>query len=145
MPEFTLRAATSADIEFVFRVRNDPMTREASRTTDPVAWDAHERWFNSTIVRVDRRLLIGEASGASVSTIRFDDLPHGVEANWMVAPEARRRGFGFLTVREGIRIEQRRPILAEIKPSNRSSVAVALRAGFVPAGDAGDLLRFTLA
>jgi len=144
MPEFVLRAATLADIEFVFRVRNDPVTREASRTTDAVPWETHEQWFNSIIARPDRRLLIGEAAGASVSAIRFDNLQHGVEANWMVAPEARRCGYGFLTICEGIKMEHRRPIVADIKPSNRSSVAVALRAGFVPAGGAGGLLRFAL-
>ena len=87
-----IRSATTADSEALWLWRNDPATREASRTQKPVPWPDHSAWLERTLAGADRHLLIAERNGHALGVVRFDRLPgaepsHEVSIN--LRPDAR--------------------------------------------------------
>lgn len=121
-----LRPATIDDAEMLFTWRNDTLTREASINTDPVAWDSHVNWLRASLQSDKRKLLIAEAEGEPVGTVRFD---YGDEAemSWTVSPTARGKGLGKHMVRAAI---PNGPVIAHIKRENAASQRIAQFAGF---------------
>lgn len=122
-----LRPATIEDAQILFDWRNDPLTRESSISTDPVAWDDHVRWLEASLSNPNRELLVAEIDGVPVGTVRLDD---GVELSWTVAPSQRGKGIG----KQMVSLVERGSI-ARIKRSNVASQRIAGAAGFVLAED----------
>ena len=54
----TIRLATADDSERLFAWRNDPDTRRASHNTDVVPLERHAEWFEKSLQRSDRIMLI---------------------------------------------------------------------------------------
>lgn len=68
-----IRPATAADSADVLRWRNDPQTREQSRTTEIITQEMHDVWFESVIKSPDRSLFIAEREDAvPFGQVRFD-------------------------------------------------------------------------
>jgi len=100
MGEVRLRPATIADAELLFAWRNDPLTRAQSIHTEPVAWESHLAWLQSSLQNPDRQLYIAESAtnGAvqsiALGTVRADRTDGEYELSWTVAPEQRGKGWG---------------------------------------------------
>ncbi|SDP28555.1 Spore coat polysaccharide biosynthesis protein SpsG, predicted glycosyltransferase [Pedococcus dokdonensis] len=91
--EVTVRPATPADAEPLWHWRNDPTTREHSRSQEPVPLESHLAWLTASLARRDRHLLVGEVAGRPVGTIRWDEDSAGEwEVSITVAPDSRGRG-----------------------------------------------------
>lgn len=93
----TLRQAASEDSEMLWLWRNDPVTRRASRTTEAISWTVHERWLASVTSSPDRHLLIAEADGLLIGTVKFDRRqtePGTYEISINVRPDSRGSGVG---------------------------------------------------
>ncbi|PWC54982.1 hypothetical protein TSO221_06435 [Azospirillum sp. TSO22-1] len=141
-----LRPATAADAADLFRWRNDPLTRQQSLTTDAIPWDAHVAWLGRVLADPDRLLLIAEADGAAVGSVRCDvsrqgdGMGRGV-LSWQIAPEQRGRGYASAMLKAAVADGRLAglELWAEIKPDNAASRRAALAAGFTCARTAPDL------
>lgn len=123
MGEVRLRPATIADAELLFVWRNDPLTRQQSIHTEPVVWDSHLAWLETSLRNPNRQLYIAEgivqdAPGQPLilGTVRADKLDEEYELSWTVAPEQRGKGWGRKLV----------AALIEILPAQASYTAIVL-------------------
>lgn len=141
-----LRPATADDAAELFRWRNDPLTRRQSLSTDAIAWDTHRAWLDRVLADPERTLLIAEADGAAVGSVRCDVIREadgtrkGV-LSWQIAPERRGRGYASAMLKAAV--ADRRlaglELWAEIRPDNAASRRAAEAAGFTCARTAPDL------
>ena len=70
-----LRPATRADGPVLWRWRNDPATRAASRQKHEVTLDQHFGWLEASLQRDDRLLLVasddvGDVTGIGTNTLQ---------------------------------------------------------------------------
>lgn len=135
-----LRKATSDDAVDVWVWRNDPLTREMSRTTDEVPRAAHLGWFASSLTDPRRTILIGEVDGEKVGMVRFD---HGAktEVSININPAHRSRGYGYALLMAATRAVPG-DLWAEIKDQNLASQRLFERAGFRLNSTEGGLGRY---
>ena len=124
-----LRVATMADAKLLFVWRNDPETRAASLTTEPLDWDAHLAWLGEVLENSDRRLWVAE-EGGPVGQVRLDR--HGdVEIiSVSVAPSARGRGLAARIIAAAC-AQARGTVVARVRPDNDRSLRAFAAAGFV--------------
>ncbi len=148
-----LRGATPEDMELVWRWANDPETRAASFTPEPIPWESHVEWFRRRLSDPNCRIYIAEDDlGNPVGQIRFEptDDPGAVELSISVAGEWRGHGYGVAIVRAGssrvieeLAVEH---VDAVVKVSNEASLRSFRTAGLEELGPeerAGvDALRF---
>ncbi|HYF22985.1 MAG TPA: GNAT family N-acetyltransferase [Caulobacteraceae bacterium] len=144
-----LRRAGPEDAERLWRWRNDPAARAASHVTDPAPWDAHRLWFEQSLTRVDRLLLVGvyAETREPVGLVRFDVRDLGVwTVGINVAPDFRGLGLGKALLRVGMaRLAEQRHVgvfEAEVRLTNAASLALFEHCGFARAGEAGGFARF---
>lgn len=134
----TLRPAELHDAEEIFRWRNDPVTRAQSFTSVMITWPEHLAWFEKTLQREDRLLLLGVVGKKKIGVLRFD-LAQAEEAeiNINLAPESRGQGYGAALIRAGSRrlfekYPSVRRVYARIKSDNQASLRAFAKAGFLP-------------
>jgi len=98
-----VRRAAPADAELLFRWRNDEATRRWSRSPEVVDWGEHIRWFEASLAREGRLLLIlDDAAGVPVGTVRWDRQRDGEwEVSITLAPSQRGRGLAAMVLRAG--------------------------------------------
>lgn len=129
-----LRKATLDDCRTLFEWRNDPITVAMSLVSEPVPWENHVAWFESSLANPKRHLLVAELAGSPVGTIRFDDLDDTSEISITVSPERRGQGMGtgLLEVAdEWARMELGLDrIIARIKETNPASIAIFKKSGY---------------
>lgn len=131
----TVRPAQPADSPAVFAWRNDPATRAASRTPDPVPWSAHDAWFADVLTDPDRHLLVGSVDGEPVGVVRFDRRDDGRwEVSVNLAPAARGRRLATPLLRAAAgwlhRVEPPADVVAEIRADNAPSRRAFTAAGY---------------
>ncbi|WP_457252517.1 GNAT family N-acetyltransferase [Pedococcus sp. P5_B7] len=132
--EVEVRAATLADAELLWHWRNDPATRENSRSHEPVPLESHLAWLETSLARADRRLLVGEVAGRPVGTVRWDHEAAGEwEVSITVAPDSRGRGVaaGLLAAGEAWLAREATPMDPPASPGgpgDRAGVAAYLAA-----------------
>ena len=144
----TLRPADAYDSRALWEWRNDPVARAASLDTREIPWDDHVAWFASSLLKDARLMLIGVAAAnppARVGVVRFDfDTPGSAIVSITVAPAARGRGIGQELLRTGIEYVQlsrgRVVLKAQIRASNRASLTIFERAGFVRSEQVDDVI-----
>lgn len=128
-----LRVATSEDLPFLLRLRNDPETRKWSRTTEEISESVHGEWWRLTTDRIFvAEGLIGENENCSVpiGTVRFVRHPHELEMGIVIAPEYRGQGYAAEMVRLGLK-EAWAPVVAYVRVDNDKSIRAFERAGFI--------------
>jgi RimJ/RimL family protein N-acetyltransferase len=126
-----LRLAQPRDSRILFEWRNDPVTRANSKVTEPVKWEDHQKWFDSSLHNSNRVLMIAFLpAGKAVGTVRIDSRDDGAEeVSYTVAPEQRGQGIGKEMMRQ-IVAASRKDLIAEIKPDNESSIRIVQALGF---------------
>lgn len=132
-----LRRAGWRDLLRLYRWRNHPSTREQMRTTDPVRFRDHWRWFRETRADPTKALFIVLALGKPVGTTRIDYRHEGVltqaEITVTIAPKHRGRGLGTGAIRAvaGLATYQAPvEVYATIRAGNLASTAAFVGAGF---------------
>ncbi len=131
----TLRPAEPGDADRLLAWRNDPATRAASFSDDPVAPADHRAWLSRKLADPAVRLWIAEAGAQPIGTVRAErDAPGGAELHIAMAPEARGRGLATPVLEAaaaaaGSQLGVRR-LLARILPGNVASTRAFRRAGF---------------
>lgn len=139
------RPATLDDSSLLLRWRNDPATREVSRTHESISWEAHTGWYRRLLEDPRRELYVVERGGAPVGTVRFDALEaEEWEVSITLAPEARGVGLSrpVLAAGESAFLEGHpgTTLVAAILPENLPSQRLFARAGYQldPTRDDGD-------
>ncbi len=138
-PGLTLRPASAADCRLVWEWANDPDTRTASFSSEPIPWAQHVAWFAAQLADPQHRLYIAlDAAAQPVGQIRYEITGDEATVSIALAPGERRRGYGSTIIRQGTQqlfaSTLARRIHAYIKPDNLASVRAFERAGFTHAG-----------
>ncbi|GAA1029826.1 MULTISPECIES: GNAT family N-acetyltransferase [Amycolatopsis] len=152
MTSVIARDATEADAELLLAWRNDPATRQASRSTGVIDLASHLRWLRGVLAAPGRILLVLEEAGKPVGTVRFDDEGDGAwEVSITLAPESRGRGLSRPVLEAGEQALAARTdavaVLAAVHEENAASAALFERAGYLevaPPADGFRRLRKTL-
>ncbi|HKP23787.1 MAG TPA: UDP-2,4-diacetamido-2,4,6-trideoxy-beta-L-altropyranose hydrolase [Dongiaceae bacterium] len=139
-PRVTMRSATIADCESIWRWRNADFVLQGSKTPAPVSLPDHRAWFEAVLKDANRRVLIGEADGEPVGVLRFDLLENEATASVYLTPQGRGRGIGpELLIQGQIWLRSNAPhvvrIKAEIRSTNEASIEAFKAARYRRTGD----------
>jgi UDP-2,4-diacetamido-2,4,6-trideoxy-beta-L-altropyranose hydrolase len=131
----TLRVAGPADGERIWRWRNAPAARAASRSTDEIALGAHIDWYGRAITDPGRVILIGHAGGEAFGMVRFDATGEGTwDVSIALDPSRTGRGLGTRLLRRACAwLEADRPVRtfsASARETNASSLRAFSSCGF---------------
>lgn len=129
------RPATMDDSSLLLRWRNDPETREVSRSSSGITWSDHTAWYRRVLEDPSRELYVVERDEVPVGTVRFDALEADEwEVSITLAPEARGHGLARPVLTAGdAAFTQRHPgttLVAAVLPGNLPSQRLFARAGY---------------
>ena len=123
-----LRSATMADADLLLLWRNDQETRHQSKTTTPVERAGHVSWLDGVLADPNRDIRVAEVNGRPVGSIRAERIGDAWVLSWMVAPEARGKGFGRRIVARIVE-DLDGEIQAEVRVGNPASARIASAVG----------------
>lgn len=89
-----IRIAKPDDSEKLFEWRNHLTIRAASRKSDVINREDHQKWFASVLASSDRLLLIGHRKGLPVGVVRFDIQSNEAEVSIYLVPDIKESGLG---------------------------------------------------
>ena len=128
--------------------RNDPTTRQMSRSVDAIAWDAHRDSYARAAHDPTKTIVMVSVNGIPACMVRFDALGEGAEININMNPAMRGKklgqpilsaacayGFGTLKLSH---------IHALIKPDNTASIRIFEGVGFRTLGRRDNLPIYEL-
>jgi UDP-2,4-diacetamido-2,4,6-trideoxy-beta-L-altropyranose hydrolase len=130
-----IKRAVEADSKNLFKWRNNPKIRKASKNSDPITWEGHQRWFDAVLTDKNCELIIGTLGNKVVGVIRFDIKDDASEVSIYLVPEGGFSGYGrslLLSAEQWLR--QNRPEIKIIKASvlgeNETSKNLFLNSGY---------------
>jgi len=124
MTMIKLRLATMDDAEILLQWRNDPETRSASHDTAIVMMDDHLHWLSRNLKDQLVKIYIGMADGILIGTVRINEESTGNMLSWTIAPDHRRKGYGYALVR-AVAEKAGGQLKAQIKTKNIASRKIA--------------------
>ncbi len=129
MEGITLRVAGPSDGQQVWRWRNAPAARAASRVTEEIPLGAHLDWYSRAISNPQRVILIGHAGGEAFGMVRFDETAEGTwDVSIALDPARTGRGLGTRLLRRACAwLEADRPVRT-FSAAARETNAASLRA-----------------
>jgi spore coat polysaccharide biosynthesis predicted glycosyltransferase SpsG/RimJ/RimL family protein N-acetyltransferase len=89
-----IRVARQDDSDQLFKWRNHPTIRAASRKPDVINWEYHQKWLASVLASSNRLLLIGHREGLPVGVVRFDIQGDEAEVSIYLVPDSKQPGQG---------------------------------------------------
>ena len=100
MSESLLRPVRDAEMEMIYRWRNEPRVRKVMPYCQEIDFAAHREWWPKALADPRRRMLILEVGRAPVAAVVFMEVRPGVSAKWgfYTAPHHELRAAGLLTV-----------------------------------------------
>jgi len=130
-----LRPAGSADAHMTWCWRNDPATRQASRQSQEIPFEAHQAWLDRTLADTRRRLWVAHIGTRDVGVIRFDRRDDSVwEVSLYLDPTLHGLGLGAMLLRQGETALRMRDgaatVCAEVLPTNPASQRLFVAAGY---------------
>lgn len=136
LPSLSARLATASDARLLLEWRNDPSTRDASRSHQSVSWVEHLSWMTRVLDDENRRLLVIEQADEPVATVRWDRQGlNAWEVSITIAPAFRGKGLGRSVLSAGEHwIADGSPIqlLATIHSSNSASQRLFANSQYLP-------------
>jgi len=138
-PRIELRAAVESDREALFRWRNDENVRRFSHSAEPIAREAHDRWFAGVLADPARHLLIAQHAGRPVGVLRYDLAGDAARVSIYLVPGESGHGFGPAILGAGRdwlarRCPGVRQAHAEVQPANHASRRAFEEAGYARDG-----------
>lgn len=131
----TLRPATIADAELIFRWRNDPAIVRVGSLQREVGWSEHMTWFAESISSQERQIFVIERDGAAIGQVRLDRMrePECVISIYL-AGEFTGRSWGISAINEACEIAFQRwtidSVLACVRADNHAGQSAFRKAGF---------------
>jgi len=138
----SLRPATAADADLVFRWRNDPFILAHGSSQREVHWEEHQKWFAETISSSARRMFIVLEGDSPIGQVRFDrqNRQDCVVSVYLLRAFTG-RGWGVRAINRGCTavfeawdVER---IIACVRMDNPPGRSAFLKAGFREAGASG--------
>jgi len=122
------RLARLGDARILFEWRNDPVTRQASLSTDEIKFENHLCWLKKSLQNPARRIYISSIGTQNVGSVRIDRSSCSWNLSWTVAPNWRGKGVGKIMVSNVVK-SLSLPVTAEIRVNNIPSIKIAEAAG----------------
>ena len=136
---FLLRLATTSDCKTVWEWANDPVTRNASFSSEIIPWENHVNWFN--IKLMDKNCLfyiIEDKNSTLIGQVRFQIEENHAIVSVSLAIESRGKGFASpilqISSKKVFENTAVKTIRAYIKPTNTSSIQAFVKANFISNG-----------
>ncbi|MFN8018485.1 MAG: bifunctional UDP-2,4-diacetamido-2,4,6-trideoxy-beta-L-altropyranose hydrolase/GNAT family N-acetyltransferase [Acidimicrobiales bacterium] len=99
-----LRPVGPDDARTVHQLNDDPQARAVSRSTAPIPWEDHERWFAARLVDPSSHLYLAhDAAGDLVGLVRFAVDARVAEVSVVVDASRRGQGWGGPLIDAGVR------------------------------------------
>lgn len=138
----TIRPATSADGERLWRWRNAPDVRHASLDPREIPLTDHLDWFRRALSDPDREILIAEQGGRPMGMIRFDRSQDAATVSILLDAGYRGKGLAAPILSAAIAASRfgRAPLRALVKRDNAASRALFLSLGFRVVSDGDTIL-----
>jgi len=141
-----IRRATMADASLLWRWANDPDTRAASFTSEPIPYPDHVRWLQERLADRSCLLLIGWNGAGPLGQVRFDRTEDEAEVSISVAPE-HRGVVGSLLLESALQRFRHGSlrsniVVARVKIDNERSRRLFERAGFRLVGEREGVLLY---
>jgi len=135
----TLRRVREDDVQLVWEWANDPVTRAASFSPEPIAWSEHVQWFESKLKSENCLFfLVTLDDGLPLGQVRYDRDGDEAVISISLGESFRGQGYGSavlrLACRKVIATERINLIHAYIKQKNESSWRAFIKAGFKETG-----------
>lgn len=135
--EIRLRPAERSDCRLIYAWRNDPRVRRFFFDPREIPFEEHQAWFNDSLARSDRVILVAQQGNTSCGVIRFDFKESQVataEVDIYVDPRKQGRGIGTRMLELGeqwIEANTRAAALkARILADNEASIRMFQGRGF---------------
>jgi UDP-2,4-diacetamido-2,4,6-trideoxy-beta-L-altropyranose hydrolase len=132
-----LRRAGKEDCDLIFSWRNHPDVRRHFFEPKEIPYAEHKQWFEDSLKKPDRMILLAWQAGQPVGVIRFDFLEgrsEKAEIDIYVAPGCHGRGIGKEILAQGEAWVRENTgvsiLLAKVKKENRASIAMFESCGF---------------
>lgn len=125
------------DMKLLFDWRNNELVRKNSFCMDPVEWNEHVKWFNTTLVKSSVLFFILICKEQEVGQIRIDlELDNTAIINYSIAEKYRGFGYGkqILHLAETElyeRFKNKYMLKALVKENNISSQVAFERLGYI--------------
>lgn len=132
-----LRRVKETDMKLLFDWRNNELVRKSSFCMDPVEWNEHVKWFNTTLVKSSVLFFIMICKEQEVGQIRIDlELDNTAIINYSIAEKYRGLGYGkqILHLAETElyeRFKNKYMLKALVKENNISSQVAFERLGYI--------------
>jgi UDP-2,4-diacetamido-2,4,6-trideoxy-beta-L-altropyranose hydrolase len=135
MSALYLRPGAEDDSRRLWEWVNDPVTRQASFSSEPIPWDEHAAWFARRLQDPDSVMYLAcDEEDNPVAFVRFDIDGSVAAIGINVAPDQRGKGYGTEAIRlAGERLAAERSIDridAYIRPENQASLRAFAKAGY---------------
>ena len=132
-----LRRVKETDMKLLFDWRNNELVRKNSFCMDPVEWNEHVKWFNTTLVKSSVLVFILICKEQEGGQIRVDlELDNTAIINYSIAEKYRGFGYGkqILHLAETElyeRFKNKYMLKALVKENNISSQVAFERLGYI--------------
>lgn len=132
-----LRRVKETDMKLLFDWRNNELVRKNCFCMDPVEWNEHVKWFNTTLVKSSVLFFILICKEQEVGQIRIDlELDNTAIINYSIAEKYRGFGYGkqILHLAETElyeRFKNKYMLKALVKENNISSQVAFERLGYI--------------
>ncbi len=139
LPLLTLRPVQEDDAKRTWEWSNEPGTRAASFSSDPILWEDHVRWFRAKLADPNCRFYVAsDHAGRPIGQIRFDVEGVDAEVSISLGAEFRGHGYGAALIRSASQklFDESAVgrIHAYLKEANEASARAFLDAGYVDRG-----------
>jgi UDP-2,4-diacetamido-2,4,6-trideoxy-beta-L-altropyranose hydrolase len=124
---FSLREATSDDVDLYFDWVNDPEVRRSALNTSLITFVNHVQWFNKQIISNDAFMFVYECDGVAIGQTRFNIIDGIAYIDYSIDALARGKGIGYCMLKDAIkRFSDFNNILivAEVKKENPASISI---------------------
>ena len=128
-----LRPAVLDDALDIYRLRNDKVSRQNSRTQGEFSYSEHQGWFKKRLDCKTGQFLIVEINDKFAGYVRFDDNVISIA----LTEEFRGKGLAREIIAAAMK-ETEGEVFAHIKKSNISSIKAFEGAGFELTGTDGE-------
>ena len=121
--DLRLRPAGPKDRDLILAWRNDSEARANSFSGDHITPEAHEAWYAKRLADPACRLFILTEGETPVGHIRIDLVKDAGEISYLIAPEARGKGYGkaILSLLEQEVPEGLHTLMGMVKGENEAS------------------------